>query len=167
MAAAVRRPASGFTLIEMLLVVVIIGILITMTVIGLRGASIQEQLDREAERLLALIELNQQAGLMRSETRGIAFTESGYDFRILENDEWAVPADDLLKPRELPAGMTFMLTVEGEITKLDEKVPDQPQVLMLPGGETTAFSAVIEGEYLRGWELRADILGRLALERVE
>jgi general secretion pathway protein H len=99
------RPAQrGFTLLEILVVVLLIGI--SVTVVGL---SLERDHDRiaelEARRFLALLEH------LRDESYAISVDEPGRSYRFLAAGQgWEpVTGDDLLRTRELPEFLTLRL----------------------------------------------------------
>lgn len=103
-----RRAGRGFTLIEMLVVLMIMGLLV-----GLVGASARPddkaQLRVEVERLAQLMDLA--ATDSRLSGRPLAWTanETGYRFwRFGEDLGWSeIVNDDFLRARTLPQGMTM------------------------------------------------------------
>ncbi len=72
----------GFTLIEMLVVVVIIGILASTVVLGFVGSDREQNLRTEAERLAALIEMARSEAVQRNEEWGVAINATGYQFLV-------------------------------------------------------------------------------------
>lgn len=97
----------GFTLIEMLVVLLIMGLLV-----GLVSASARPDdkavLRLEADRLAQLLELA--ATESRITGRPIAWTATGPAYRFWQLSEdlgWMAIADEVLRPRTLPSGMTI------------------------------------------------------------
>lgn len=115
---AMNRPASaarvlttvlvrGFTLIEMLVVLLIMGLLV-----GLVSASAQPDdralLRLEADRLAQLLDLA--ATESRITGKPIAWTATGPTYRFWQFSEdlgWMTIADEVLRPRTLPSGMAI------------------------------------------------------------
>ena len=75
-----RLPVRGFTLIEVMVVIVIIAILVTMVSLSMRGDRAGEQIEEEGRRLAALLNLLREEAVMRDRDLGFALTPEGYHF---------------------------------------------------------------------------------------
>lgn len=75
-----RLPARGFTLVEVMVVIAIIAILVTMVSLSLRGDRAGEQIEEEARRLAALLNLLREEAVMRNTDLGLVLTPEGYHF---------------------------------------------------------------------------------------
>lgn len=128
--------ARGFTLIEMLIVLLIMGILVGL-VSAIARPDDRAQLRVEAERLARLLDLA--AAESRLTGRSIAWTAdgSGYRFWRLQDDaDWSEVRDnDLLRARALPPGVTISgLQVEAT------RPPSGTRLEFTPYGPTLAFN---------------------------
>lgn len=141
------RHNRGFTLMEVMVVVVIVGIMISFAVlsIGNPGAG---QLEKEARRLAALVELAGEESILQAQELGLKLDSDSYSFLAYNGERWVpLEQDNLLKPRQLPDGMRLELDVEGKpLFGLDEsdeekqdsaREADLPQVFLLSSGEIT------------------------------
>jgi general secretion pathway protein H len=159
--------ARGFTLLEVLAVMVIVGIVLTFMTLAVDTDSRAREMEREAQRLLALLQLASEEAVLRSEQLALRVGETDYEFMILENNEWLPLNDDRpLRARELPAGIELELELEDNpppgLTAEDE---EQPQVFLLSSGEMTPFVLTFSAPGSeRHYYLRATLLGRLELE---
>jgi general secretion pathway protein H len=75
-----RRAAAGFTLLELMVVVLIVAVATGMTVLSLRDRS-QSKLEEEGARLSALLETARtQSRIVGTEVRWAPLTEGGFQF---------------------------------------------------------------------------------------
>ncbi|MBK8754373.1 MAG: type II secretion system minor pseudopilin GspH [Candidatus Competibacteraceae bacterium] len=164
---AAGRLTNGFTLLEVMVVLVLIGIITSFALLAVSGGS-QERLAEEAQRLAALVELHQQEAIMSGEPRGIRFSRTGYAVLSLgENGKWHAPtAAATLIRHQLPEDINLGLWVEGRPAELN--AAGDPQVVLLNSGETTEFVTVFSLADERGpdaplYRVAGDLLGRLTV----
>jgi len=161
---AARTP-SGFTLVEVMVVVVIIGILINFAVLSLRSYSPADQLNEEAQRLRSLLQVASEEALLRSRFIGVDITETGYAFLALEEETWQPVDDSLLRARELP--QEVRLSVTTALPPSDDEEKRTPEIILLDSGEITPFDLKLSSsqsdDYFR---LSGDETGELTLDRV-
>ncbi len=156
------RAARGFTLIEIMVVVVIMGVMIAGGVLALGLADGGDRaLTRTRERLIELANYARERAAV--EGRDYALAAAPQECQFLAWDvrtrEW-LPADaDLLgKPISVPEGLRFSARVEGRPVLLkalrDPGAKDEPHPIAIfyAGGEMSEF------ELLLGDESRADKL---------
>jgi general secretion pathway protein H len=140
-----RRGAQhGFTLIEIMVVVVIIGVLVIGAILSLGATGKDSGLEQERDRLVALIAYGRERGAMLTLEYGIRCGQHGYRFAFYDNRlmQWSPETvDDTLRPRRLPAGLQFRLLIEGHEIVLDDKALQvNPVAAKAPGGTTSLAS---------------------------
>jgi prepilin-type N-terminal cleavage/methylation domain-containing protein len=133
-----RAAQSGFTLLEIMLVVVIIGIVVVGAILSLGVTGKDSGLEKERDRLTALIAYSRERGAMLTLEYGIRCGQHGYRFVFYDNRlmQWLPETvDDTLHARRLPDGLEFHLLVEGIPVVLDDKALQvNPHAATPPGG---------------------------------
>ena len=134
-------PPRGFTLLEIMVVLVLVGIITSFALLSVGGGP-RSRLAEEARRLAARVELHQQEAILNGQTHGIQFARAGYTLLTLgEKGEWQPAAVNTLIHHALPEDIALSLWVEDR--PVDLKIPRKlPQVLLLASGEATEFVAV-------------------------
>lgn len=176
----VRSAIRGFTLIEVLVVVVIVATIVSIALLSINVAGDDAELDTERRRLASLIETIQDEAMLQGREFGIEIMTSSY--RFVEFDpltrQWAeIPFDDLYRLRQLPEGLEFELFIDerrielaNDPRRLDDT--DQrpsstasqyaPHLFIFASGESTVFELhVVRPELDRRLILRGDLLGEL------
>ena len=169
---AVARPgaarrASGFTLLEVLVVVVIIGILTSMAVISVNVLGGDHEMQQEAERLQAILLQTREDAILQSRDIGLRLDETGYEFLAYDGrvERWNAVADDpLLRTRTMPDGLRLSLRLEDRNVQLKprapatERDPIQPQVILQASGEQVPFDVGLARD---GTEQRRRVSGTI------
>lgn len=138
----------GFTLIEMLVVVLIIGIMATGIALSLGGRGEDRVLQVERDRLVSLLDYLREQAALQNRQFGLRVFEGGYEFLVqeLRLERWVAPAGDpLLRRRMLPPGMQIELALEGRRGVLPKADVDEPapQVVLFSSGELGSFELVL------------------------
>ncbi len=161
----------GFTLLEVLMVVLIIGILTAVVVLSLNLDGGTHQLSESAERIANSLDLAEDEAVARQEVWGIALTGHALEFRHWQdgpNPQWKASPRTWLDPvLQLPQGMSVAVDQVKDTPaapsglKLDNAF--QPDVVLLPTGIATPVVLRLSMDShpeLERW-IRLDALGRV------
>jgi general secretion pathway protein H len=139
-----RVSSRGFTLLELMVVVVIIGLVVAGAIISMGATGRDGQLEQERDRLSALIAYARERGALLTLEYGIRFGQHGYRFVYYDNRlmQWLPETlDDTLRVRHLPTGLAAQLTIEGREVVLDDKALQLPANATGPSAATALGSA--------------------------
>lgn len=162
--------ARGFTLLEILIVVVIVGVLTGTVILGFTGADTEQRLKGSAEQLAYTIELARQHALQRNREWGLYVEPETVQFVEFDpeiqtwNERTERPFGDI----EVMPNVELRVESEGFGQLADEDQEDLPQVILFSSGEVTPFTLYMEPQWdTLGWTLRSDGISRTAAERME
>ena len=177
--------SGGFTLIEILVVIVIIGIVMSIAMLSITLAGGDSQLREEAQRMVSLVEVAQDESLLQGREFGVEFMQGAY--RFVEFDpltrQWGeIVGDDTLRLRQLPEELELELFIEDRrvILKADpaRMQPDEktrpgieqyaPHILIYSSGDMSPF----ELHFVRRIDdsllaVRGDFAGRIEIVTAE
>ncbi|PJG57475.1 GspH family T2SS minor pseudopilin variant ExeH [Aeromonas cavernicola] len=172
------RRQMGFTLLEVLLVAMLMGLVATAVTLNIGSVAGDRELDKQARRFMAIVQQAQQYAVMDGRLVGLRIEQTGWQFmqRAAKDRQWQPLQDDkLLAQVQLPETMVLTLELGGFGWQPDpdeKRDPQQdqkavtPQVLLFPGGELTPFTLSLsqqddDARYLR--VVKGDEFGHLAL----
>lgn len=164
----------GFTLIEILVVVLIIGILATMFGLSIGNRSLDERIRTEAQRLEQVLKLASEEAQAKGMLVGFRYTREGYELLGLNQDGGWAPfeGNGPLRARELGVPFELQLKVEGRAVPpgisrefFEENQPIEPQFLLLSSGELMPFLLWVNAERQRagGFLIEGGMTGEIAL----
>ncbi len=158
------RKLGAFTLIELLIVVVIIGIVSSFLLLSFGILGNDRALEQQVRRLGSLLELSRDEATLQGRDFGLEVMQGGYRFVELDPilGQWSeVVGDEMLKPRQLDENMEIELYIEDrkvvlsrepaktERTEGNEKNQRNlretyaPHVLILSSGDLSPFRMTV------------------------
>ena len=162
---AMSYRRNGFTLVEVMLVMLLIGLLATMVVMNFSGESREERLEKEAERFQQIFQFVAETAMLKQQEWGLYILPDRYGFLYYNNDDgkWAAAEEPAgVAQHRLPENIALQLELEGlpgeetnllsklewqldedEQTEEDSKIPVLPQVFILSSGEISPFQLLL------------------------
>ena len=132
----------GFTLLELLVTLVIIGILITFVAVSFTSNSYKHEIRAEATQLARKIELLRRVTTTHNETWGVSINRVSYQFLKFDQVEkqWHESDNRLYRSHNLPENMYLQFEGNQDIPALIDNIDVlEPEMMILPGGEMTPF----------------------------
>jgi general secretion pathway protein H len=152
-----RARASGFTLLEILVVIVIIGVMVSIATLSIGVLGQDQQVEEESRRVWAVLRQAREEAELQSMDLAIFVAANDYEFLRFDTrrNEWQPVIDDkLYAQRALPEGLRFRLWLEGREIVLKPALPDRgkkdenekapPQLTVLSSGEVVPFELHVE-----------------------
>lgn len=153
-----QRRARGFTLLEVLVVVLLMGIMLGIVQLSLKPGPAR-QARQEAQGLIQLLDHLRENAVLEGREFGVRIGSEGYQLMVFERPNWRAAA----AAYRLPDGLFFRLELEGRPLTLGGSV-DQPQLLLLSSDEMTAFTLHYETAQQRWLSVSSDGLSDPAID---
>ncbi|MHB1616505.1 MAG: type II secretion system minor pseudopilin GspH [Metallibacterium sp.] len=162
-----RARGRGFSLVEMLVVVLIIGLMTGVAVLSMSLGESHPARDN-AERLAELVREASENASMQGQNLALGFWRHGWRFYVLRGGgAWQPLTDDtLLRARTLPRGLALTLDLQGEQVTLKDHDKTKPQVFLLSSGEMQPFVVEIRGSGHAAMRVRGSAIGEVKVQRV-
>ncbi|GAA0343625.1 GspH family T2SS minor pseudopilin variant ExeH [Bowmanella denitrificans] len=166
-------PSRGFTLLEVMLVLLLMGLIVSTVTFTALGKSPEDILKEQAQRFAVVMNMASDYAVLNQLELGLRIEEDHYYFVQLDDkQQWQkIEQDKLFNQRDLDEDMSLALELEDlpwqdeeslfdqalfdeqlsvseegvEIGEDEEKLPP-PQVLLLSSGEITPFSLTFKFE---------------------
>ncbi|PPK50771.1 general secretion pathway protein H [Marinobacter persicus] len=147
---------GGFTLIEILVVLIIVGLLASLAVVNLTGNSRLRELQQQVRDVYLLMQAASEQAVLNNREYGLVLEEGGYRFVAMDDEsgDWITNEERIFRPRTLPEWLVVTVQVAADAPRLpsDDKEGPQPEIVFYSSGETTPFElafSVQEGPTVR------------------
>ncbi len=153
---------AGFTLLELIAVVTIVGIILSIAVLYVDRDEVADKMDEEARRLQQLLGMAREEAILQNQQIAVAFSEHQYSFERFTGADWELLVDDpLFRPRGIGTLLRMSLVLDGEVIEFaadeqsgqddddkedadDEEAP--PRIFILSSGEISPFELTFTDE---------------------
>jgi general secretion pathway protein H len=165
---------KGFTLVEILVVVVIMAIVISIAILAVGTTGRDTQLDEESRRIEGLVGLLHERALLEGRDFGLRIEPTAYEFVVYDarRDRWmTLDQEHEFRHRDLPKGVSFQLQLDSQIVVIKavdrnlstDQAPPAPQVAIAASGEGTPFRLTLlrDGTKAKA-SVDGDALGKLS-----
>lgn len=162
-----QHRSAGFSLLEVMVVLVIIGGLFSFAIISMNRGDIRASMVEEVRRVSAYLEVAQEEATLKNLELALRFERDSYTFLQLQPDDegamkWqAIEDDRVFKKYTLPKRLSFHVEVlDGSTPLSDDKRASEAMVLILSSGEVSPFELSISAPDGRRYSMRSNFMGR-------
>ena len=164
------KGQQGFTLIEVMLVIVLVGLMVSVVQFSASGDKAEETLEQSSRRFAGVFDIAAEYGMLNNVELGLMIDKNGYQFLGYDGVTWTdVSENELFNRYQLPEGVELVLQLddlpiddpqlfdtklfnelqeendESDFDSGNDSADEQekkliPQVYMLSGGDITPFS---------------------------
>lgn len=141
------QTSAGFTLLELLVVLTLIGVISGLAVLSVDLAGPDRVVEEEIRRLALLLDEQCEEAILDSRELGLRLTSDGYRFSQWTGEEWAeYLSPPTFRNHRLPGGFHWRLELEGaEVLIEDDPARYDPHVICFSSGEMTPFELALWG----------------------
>lgn len=156
------RIQRGFTLIEVMVVLLLIGIVMSTVVLSIRTDDIEEHMEQELKRINTLLILAREESILQGQVMALAVSENKYRFEVrnVSEERWQPLQDEaVFRERSTVPGTHFVLVIDqlndarqNSFSKktneadADKKKPEDDgyqRVTIEPSGEIFPFELIL------------------------
>jgi general secretion pathway protein H len=176
---ATSGGTRGFTLLEILVVIVIIGVIVSIATLSTGVLGRDSQVEDAARRFWAVLQEAREEAELQGREAAVFVSTGAYEFLRFDQrrNQWLLIDDDpLYRARELAPGLRHRLWLDGREVVLEPELPDRsdqdehlkqpPQVMVLSSGEIVPFELHLERDGAEAlWRVTATAENDLRVER--
>jgi general secretion pathway protein H len=116
------KRQQGFTLIEVMLVIVIVGLMVSVVQFSASGNKAETILEQSSKRFAGIFDIAAEYGMLNNIELGLMIDKKGYQFLGYDGVGWTdVSENELFKHYQLPEGVELVL-------QLDDLPLEEPQL---------------------------------------
>lgn len=180
-----HKVLQGFTLLEVMVVMVIFGIIVSLVSVSFSGQSPAQKLEVESKKFSSIFELAAEYGLLNNLELGLKVERNRYEFLVFTDETWKPIEQQELFKQQLPEGMLIKLELDdlpiddeqlfesddtlfdepSSFDEIEETKKKSPQVFIFSGGDFTPFKLTFTyaEQYSFDQEIEYHIIGLYTL----
>jgi general secretion pathway protein H len=169
------KVSRGFTLAEILVVLVIVALVTAVTLLRTTNISSTKSVERFANQLHSYLSVVQEQAILKPGVFGLFLSEQGYSVLELNTEEntWDLASErhsSFWRPKSIAHDIQIALTINSQPSQVPSELSQviEPQIVFLPSGEITPFNMILHGEDHRlAFRLSGNYGGALVVDKVE
>ncbi len=148
---------QGFTLIEIMVVLVIISITVTFATITLLPWWQKRQITEFTQQVVSSMKYLQARAIISQSYFGMTLNETSLQFFQRKNNQWQT--DPRLTQINWPNNSEIQLNVAGQTAGIEKK-SDAPQIIFSPNGVITPFTLLVKTSRIN-YQITANLAGEI------
>lgn len=141
-----HRHNKGFTLLELLVVIVLLGIVTSLAVLSMGTSSTESIMEEEAKRLHALIKLVREESIIQAKEIAMEIDKQYYVFFEYKDKKWSPLANKIFHARSIPNNLEFKVNIEAQTEIFKKEKQELLRLYFLSSGEQTPFEIKINAQ---------------------
>jgi len=142
----VRHRHQGFTLLEILVVIIVIGLLASIAVLNTGDAPQRKELENQVRRIFLTLQTASDQAILDNRELGLRLDENRLEYLAYDPEEqqWSLLNQEPFQPRQLPGDMRTRLETDDNQPRLPTRETNEenplPDIVLFSSGETSAFT---------------------------
>lgn len=133
----------GFTLIEILIVIIILGLLATVALFSLGGSTVRRELEQQSRELLLVLQVASERAILDNSEIGVQVENNQVRFLyyVPREQSWEEFTQRPFKSQEWADTLAIALETESDPPRMptNEENNERPDLVFFSSGETTPF----------------------------
>lgn len=154
------RNFFGFTLLEMLVTLFVIGLIAGWAVLSIHTTS---PFEIESKKLYALLQLLKEESVLQHRNVGISFEANGYKFWKHQSRQWQlIEYKDIFYQRILPMNGHWQVQIDGQQIEIKENIKT-PHLIFWSSGDMSTFQIRFSNDEKKSFFIEGHSNGELCL----
>ncbi|MBT4132004.1 MAG: prepilin-type N-terminal cleavage/methylation domain-containing protein [Candidatus Marinimicrobia bacterium] len=172
----IKQQYAGFTLIEVILVILIVGIILSMAGLSINRGGAEKLLAEDVRHIAAKWNLLAEESIITGQHHAIRLHQQGIDYWIYKESGWVKIGDNLTyKSHSWKEVYRLQIKIDGEPIQLPpaDVLEPIPQLYLFSSGEQTPFVLKISldkdkvDQAPTAWLLKGAVSGKISLRKVD